>query len=234
MKKIIELLKSDLLDILRRPANMFFAVIMVLGVLFLTGFVLNTGTTADIIASYAVFISAYTGFIMTSMAVLTDRDKGLYRMYRSSKLSKLEYISSKISYTTLSLLLSGLVIAIGFFTSEIFLNWLILPIIILTVLAHVGMGLLIPAFVETTQEAQRIIQVLFFTMIFLSPVFYTSEGLPQILQIVQQFIPLTHGVEAMRTVMVEGNGIQQVWQQLTVLTALTVATMSVGYRKLEF
>ena len=234
MKKIIELLKSDLLDILRRPANMFFAVIMVLGVLFLTGFVLNTGTTADIIASYAVFISAYTGFIMTSMAILTDRDRGLYRMYRSSKLSKPEYISSKISYTTLSLLLSGLIIAIGFFTSEIFLNWLILPIIILTVLAHVGMGLLIPAFVETTQEAQRIVQVLFFTMIFLSPVFYTSEGLPQILQMVQQFIPLTHGVEAMRTVMVDGNSLQQVWQQLTVLTTLTIATMSVGYRKLEF
>ncbi len=234
MKKIIELLKADLLDIIRRPANMFFAVIMVLGVLFLTGFVLNTGTTADIVASYAVFISAYTGFIMTSMAILKDRDRGLYRMYRSSKLSKAEYVSSKISYTALSLILSGLIIAIGFFTSKIFLSWLILPVIILTVLAHVGMGLLISAFVETTQEAQRIVQVLFFAMIFLSPVFYTSEGLPQIMQMLQQFIPLTHGVEAMRTVMVDGNGLEHTWRQLTVLIGLTIGTMTVGYRKLEF
>lgn len=234
MKKIIELLKADLLDILRRPANLFFAVLMVLGVLFLTGFVLNTGTTADIIASYAVFISAYIGFIMTSMAILMDRDKGLYRMYRSSKLSKSEYVSSKIAYTGLSLILSSLIIAIGFFTSEIFLNWLILPVIILTVLAHVGIGLLIPAFVETTQEAQRIVQVLFFGMIFLSPVFYTSENLPQIVQMLQNIVPLTHGVEAMRIVMVDGYGIELVWKQLTVLTALTAATFTVGYRRLEF
>ena len=234
MNKIIELLKSDLLDILRRPANMFFAVIMTLGILFLTGFVLNKGTTAEIIASYAVFISAYTGFIMTSMAILMDRDKGLYRMYRSSKLSKIEYVSSKIIYTTLSLLLSGLIIGIGFFTSEIFLNWLIIPVIVLTVLAHVGMGLLIPAFVETTQEAQRIVQILFFAMIFLSPVFYTAENLPQTVQLLQQIIPLTHGVEAMRAVLVDGKGLTQIWTQLGILTGLTAATFTVGYRKLEF
>lgn len=234
MKKIIELLKADLLDILRRPANVFFAVIMILGILFLTGFVLNTGTTADIIASYAIFISAYTGFIMTSMAVLTDRDRGLYRMYRSSRLSKAEYLTSKISYTGLSLLLSGLILVIGFFTSEIFLSWLIAPILLLSVLAHAGIGLLIPAFVETTQEAQRIVQILFFAMVFLSPVFYTSEGLPQIVQLLQQIVPLTHGVEAMRIVMVDGNGVQQVWRQLTVLAGLTTITFSISYRKLEF
>jgi len=234
MNKITELLKADLLDIIRRPANMFFAVVMILGILFLTGFVLNTGTTADIIASYAVFISAYTGFIMTSMAVLTDRDRGLYRMYRSSKLSKIEYVVSKISYTSLSLLLSAMILIIGVFTSEIFLSWMIIPVLLLSILSHAGMGLLIPAFVQTTQEAQRIVQVLFFAMVFLSPVFYTSEGLPQIIQLLQQIVPLTHGVEAMRTIIVDGNGIQQVWSQLAILTGLTALTFSIGYRKLEF
>ena len=234
MNKITELLKADLLDIIRRPANMFFAVVMILGILFLTGFVLNTGTTADIIASYAVFISAYTGFIMTSMAVLTDRDRGLYRMYRSSKLSKIEYVVSKISYTSLSLLLSAMILIIGVFTSEIFLSWMIIPVLILSILSHAGMGLLIPAFVETTQEAQRIVQVLFFAMVFLSPVFYTSEGLPQIIQLMQQIVPLTHGVEAMRIIIVDGNGIQQVWSQLAILTGLTALTFSIGYRKLDF
>ena len=234
MNKITELLKADLLDIIRRPANMFFAVVMILGILFLTGFVLNTDTTADIIASYAVFISAYTGFIMTSMAVLTDRDRGLYRMYRSSKLSKIEYVVSKISYTSLSLLLSAMILIIGVFTSEIFLSWMIIPVLILSILSHAGMGLLIPAFVETTQEAQRIVQVLFFAMVFLSPVFYTSEGLPQIIQLMQQIVPLTHGVEAMRIIIVDGNGIQQVWSQLAILTGLTALTFSIGYRKLDF
>lgn len=234
MKKIIELLKADILDIIRRPANLLFTVIMVLGILFLTGFVLNTGTTADIVASYAVFVSAYTGFIITSMAIVTDRDRGLYRMYRSSKLSKKEYILSKISYTSLSLLLSALIIGIGLFTSEIYLSLLIIPVLALSVLSHVGIGLLIPAFVDTTQEAQRLVQVLFFAMVFLSPVFYTSEGLPQIVQLIQQFVPLTHGVEAMRTVIVDGNGFQAVWKQLTVLAGLTILTFSIGYRKLDY
>lgn len=234
MKKIIELLKADLLDILRRPANLFFALVMAIGILLLTGFVLNTGTTADIIASYSVFLAAYAGFIVSSMAILTDKDNGLYRMYRSSKLSKAEYITSKVIYSSLGLLLSLLVILIGYFTTEIYLSVLIPAILILSLMSHLGIGLLIPLFVETAEEAQRIVSFIFFAMIFVSPVFYTGDVGPEVLTIVQQLIPLTQGIDAMRSVLVEGLGLELVWKQLVLLTGLTAVTFTAGYRKLDF
>ncbi len=234
MKKIIELLKADILDTLRRPANIFFTLVMTIGILLVTGFVLNSGTTADIIASYSVFLAAYIGFIMTSMAILTDKDTGLYRMYRSSKLSKKDYITAKMAYSSLGLVLSLLIILIGYYTTELFLTPLITVILCLSLISHLGIGLLIPMFVETAEEAQRVVSIIFFAMVFISPVFYAGDVGPPILNSIQQLIPLTYGIEAMRSVIVEGNGLSTVYRQLSILLGLTALSFSVGYRKLEF
>lgn len=234
MKKINELLKAYVIDIVRRPVNLLFAIIMVLGILFLTAFVLNTGAKAEIIASYSVFIASYTSLVILSQGVPTDKEKGLYRMYRSSRLSKFEYISSKVLTTSLSLFISLLVAVVGYFAADVYLSIWILLVLLLSSLAHAGIGLVVASYVENSSEAQRLIQVLFFAMLFLAPVFYTPEGLPEIIQIVQKIVPLTYGVEAMRALMVDGKGIEAVWQNLLIPTGLTVASLVAGYRKLEF
>jgi len=234
MNKIIELLKSDLKDILRRPANVAITFVMVFGILLLTGFVLNEGATSEIIASYSVFIAAYVGFIITAMGIPSDRESGLYRMYRSSKLSKKSYVTARTAYSIIGLFLALLVIAVGVPTAQINLHWLVLPVLMLSILSHIGIGLLIPAFVERTQEAQRVSQIIFFAMIFLAPVFYTSEKLPEIVQLSQQFVPLTHAVEAMRTITVDSGGLTETIYPLSLLTALTVLAFTAGYRKLDY
>lgn len=234
MKKITELLKVYLLDKFRRPVDLFYTVLMVVGVLALSAFVINQGTTAEIIASYTVFISSYSAVWMISQSIPGDKQKGLYRMYRSSRLSKLGYVSAKLAIASLTILLSLLVVLVGYFAAPVALSGGVLLVIVLSFLAHAGFGLIVASYVKTPNEAQTIVSIILFAMIFVSPVFYTPEALPQVVQVVQKAIPLTYSIEAIRRLMVEGSSLYQVWRQVALLATLSVASISLGYRKLEY
>ncbi|MBC5792860.1 MAG: ABC transporter permease [Nanohaloarchaea archaeon] len=234
MRKVKQLLKAYLLDTIRNPVNMLYGVLMVFGVLGLTAFVLNQGTTAEIVASYSVFIVSYAAISAIAYSIAGDKEKGLYRMYRGSRLSKTEYVSAKVLIASLPVVFSFMVIGVGTLATSLNLGIEILPILVLSVLAHAGIGLLIGSFVTEHADVQKFLTIFLLGMTFLAPVFYTSNSLPEILVLVQQFIPLTHGVEAMRAVMVDGAGIEAVWTALLLLSILSAAGFILGYRRLEF
>jgi ABC-2 type transport system permease protein len=234
MKKIIELLKAYLLDTLRTPIGVFYGLIMVLGVFGLTGFVLNQGTTAQIVASYSVFIASYAAISAVAYSITGEKEKGLYRMYRSSRLSKREYVAEKVLMASLPLLFSALVIVIGALTAPIKLSFLIIPVLLVSVLAHSGLGLIAAAYFENHSEMQKAITIFLFAMIFLAPVFYTPEKLPETVQMIQKVVPLTYGVNSMRTLMVDGGGLAEIQRSFALLTALATASFAIGYRKLEY
>jgi len=234
MRKIIELLKSYLLDTLRTPIQVVYGLIMVLGVFGLTGFLLGQGTTAEIVASYSVFIASYAAISAVAYSITGEKEKGLYRMYRSSKLTKKEYVIEKVLMASLPLAFSALIIAVGILTTPIQLSILIVPVLILSVLAHSGLGLIAAAYFDNHSEMQKVVTIFLFAMIFLAPVFYTPGMLPETVQLIQKAVPLTYGVEAMRTLMVEGGGLAEIQRPLVLLTTLAVASFALGYRKLDF
>lgn len=234
MKKVIELLKAYLLDLVRRPANLVFGALMVFGVLILTGFLLNQGTTSEIIASYSAFIASYAAVSAVAYSITGEKEKGLYRMYRSSKLSKKDYVIEKLVMSSLPLGFSFAVILIGYFTTPIELSPLIVPVLLLCVLSHSGIGLVFGAYFNTNEEMQKVVTIFLISMIFLAPVFYTAKDLPNAIQAVQRLVPLTYGAEAMRAILIEGGTLNQIKEQLAVLSGLTVISLGIGYRKLEF
>lgn len=234
MKKIIELLKAYLLDTIRTPIGVFYGLIMVLGIFVLTGFVLNQGTTAEIVASYSVFIASYAAISAVAYSITGEKEKGLYRMYRSSKLSKPEYVLEKILMASLPLIFSALIIFIGTLTAPVQLNVLIIPVLLLSILAHSGLGLIAAGYFESHSDIQKAITIFLFAMIFLAPVFYTPDMLPETVQMIQKAVPLTYAVNSMRTLMVDGGGLAEIQRSLTLLTALAITSFAVGYRKLEF
>lgn len=234
MKKIIELLKAYLLDTLRTPANLLFGLLMVLGVFALTGFVLNQGTTAEIVASYSVFIASYAAISAVAYSITGEKEKGLYRMYRSSKLSKLEYVAEKIAVAGLPLIFSLMIILVGYFVAPINISVSVIAILLLSVLAHAGIGLIFAAYFDSHSDMQKIVTIFLFGMIFLAPVFYTPENLPSMFRFLQQIVPLTYGIESMRSVMIEGSGVFVVWKQLVLLSSISAISLVVGYRKLDF
>ncbi|MBY6293992.1 hypothetical protein GLU60_01230 [Nanohaloarchaea archaeon H01] len=234
MKKVIELLKAYLLDLLRTPIEIFYGLLLTLGFLVLTAFILNQGAKAEIIASYSVFVVSYAAISAVAYSITMEKENGLYRMYKSSKLSKTEYVAEKVVMALLPIFFSLIVVVIGYVASNIVISALIFPILLISALAHAGIGLIFGSFFETHSEMQKAITLFLFGMFFLAPVFYSPESLPDFVLTLQRAIPLTYGIEAMRSVMVDGSGISGIWSEIFLLSILSIGSFLIGYRRLEF
>jgi len=68
-------------------------------------------------------------------------------------------------------------------------------------------------------------------MMFVSGVFYPIETMPWIFQKIAYLVPLTYVNDAMRTVMLKGGGIGDVWIDILVLIGFTALFFGLGVTK---
>jgi ABC-2 type transport system permease protein len=80
-----------------------------------------------------------------------------------------------------------------------------------------GLGFLLSSMAKNEFQAIQFIPLILFPSILLSGVFWPIEAVPAVLRPISNFIPLTYAVEGMRSVMIRGWGIGDVWLQIGVL-----------------
>lgn len=235
MRKILELLKTYLLQQLRNPFQLIWTAGIVLGILFF-GFVLNPDKSAEIISAYSVFLLAYSSAVMLGMVISQERETGLFRMIRTTRISKIEYLVSKFTISNISGIIFALtVLLIGVMNSGIKfrpLAWAI--VFIVTAFAHTGIGIIIAAYFKKDKHVQFAGSIVMMGMFILSPIFYSLESLPELFRIFPWAVPLTYATESMKMIAVKGSSIYLIAPYLSVLTIFGIVTTVIGYRKLEF
>lgn len=80
-----------------------------------------------------------------------------------------------------------------------------------------GLGFLLSSMAKNEFQAVQFIPLILFPSILLSGVFWPIEAVPAVLRPISNFIPLTYAVEGMRSVMIRGWGIGDIWLQIGVL-----------------
>lgn len=235
MKKVSELVKAYILDQVRNPLMVLWTFSLV-GAIFLFGFILNQDKTPSIVSSYAVFIAAYTSSVLLAMNISQDREKGIFRMVRTTRISKAEYLIAKFLIVNIAgFIFAGSMLTIGVLTTSMYPRPLFMALILLlTSLSHAGLGLLMAAYLDRDRDIQFVGSGLMMVMIIFSPVFYTLEQLPEAMSFVPRFVPLTYAVEAMRAVTVEGTAISEITLPMLLLSILSLISVAIGYRRLEF
>lgn len=244
MRKIAELLKIYFLDKLRRPVMVAMTLLWALAFFVFLFYVfefggLNFGSgefDKMFIASYLVFIPAYIGIFGVSQALLQDREKGLLKAYRSSRLSKVEYFGAKILAAVISgLAVSALIGGVSFILSPINVNPGVLVLLVaLTVTSHAGISFLLTSKVGSSEEHQMVFQLIMIVLIAGTPIFYPQSVVPEPLQIIQQVFPLTHSVELVRAMATGSMTFNLIFQKLGILTAFSAALLGIAYRIYPF
>jgi ABC-2 type transport system permease protein len=108
--------------------------------------------------------------------------------------------------------------AVALFDIQIIGNPLTVLLIIFVFSAgNQGMGFLLSSRAKNEFQAIQFIPLILFPSILLSGVFWPIEAVPAILRPISSFIPLTYAVEGMRSVMIRGWGVGDIWLQLGVL-----------------
>ncbi len=90
------------------------------------------------------------------------------------------------------------------------------------ILCHISLGLLFSTRIKSEELAGGLINIVIWPMMFLSGIFFSLEGTPQIMQTASRIFPVTYFLESARMIMLEGAGFFEVLKNLVIMTSMTV------------
>jgi len=165
--------------------------------------------------------------IMSSVSLTKEKETGTFDVLKVSPLRSYHIIIGKlIPYLILSLINVVVIIAMSvlIFNMPINGSYILLFIVcILFLLTALSIGVFVSSITDTQQGALLLsIVALFLPTTLLSGFIYPIENMPMILQGICQIFPATWFIEAIKTVMIKGGGIEFIWVQLLVLSCMTV------------
>ena len=88
-----------------------------------------------------------------------------------------------------------------------------------------GLGFLLSSLAKSEFQAIQFLPIILFPSILLAGVFWPLESVPDVLRPISNFIPLTYAVDANRSIMIRGWGIDNVWVQLLILALFALAML---------
>ncbi|MDZ7828648.1 MAG: ABC transporter permease [Halofilum sp. (in: g-proteobacteria)] len=106
----------------------------------------------------------------------------------------------------------------------------LLLVLVLGGICLVSLSLTIAARTASEELAGGLLNMISWPMMFLSGVWFSTEGLHPWLQYLAQALPLTHVIDAARAVMIDGAGLGQIWLHLAVLAAMSAVFLVLGSR----
>lgn len=185
--------------------------------------------------------SGILGFTMLSLGIFGPttvfprlKQRGVLRRYHTTTLKVWQYfIGNVLSNAFIGFLAAGLMIAIAllFFDLNMRGNYLnLLVIVALGVTLLFGIGLAIGGWAKNENQAAPIAQLATLPMMFLSGVFFPTFLMPEVLQNITKFIPLTPIIDSVRLIITENASLIDLGPQLLVMAAWTVIIYLVAFR----
>jgi ABC-2 type transport system permease protein len=162
------------------------------------------------------------------------KQKGILKRYSTTTLKVRQYfIANALSYSVIGILS----VALMFVAAKIFFDlnmngdYLSLAALVVTgTITLFGIGLAVGGWAKNENQAAPIAQIVIFPMMFLSGVFFPRFAMPEILQKISTFFPLTPVVDGVRLVVTEGKTVFDLGPQLGLLSIWIVVIYFIAFR----
>jgi imidazolonepropionase-like amidohydrolase/ABC-type multidrug transport system permease subunit len=244
MKAFFAFLKIDLKLARRNRAVLFFNYLFPLMFFFAFGFAFGRfGSGILLVVTMVTTIGILgTGFFGAGMRAVQEREENILRRYKVTPITPVPLLCASIAMGVILYIPTvGLML---FLAHNIFgmaypANWLsFLVFVCLGVAAFRAFGLIIAAVVNSSQEGNILIQIIYMPMLFLSGASFPLSFMPDWLKLVTQFIPATYLVTGMGGILQRGETIAQNSKSVfalivTMLVALFIATKLFRWEKEE-
>jgi len=172
--------------------------------------------------------------LMTGLphAISYEREVGTLDGMLVAPVHRISVIAGKVIAQTTRGLIQGLIIlTLAVILFGVVINGsvaLVIGLMLLSVFSFVGLGILITSFTSTEETANMVMMSFMFPMMFLSGVFFPLQQMPQFMQIIARFLPLTYAVTALRRVVVLGAGVPSIATEIVILFAFGIILLSVA------
>jgi len=182
-------------------------------------------------------IMMLVALLLTSLAIVREREIGTLEQLRVSPLTPGELIAGKtIPFAIIGMadLLLVTVVAVGWFAVPLEGSvTLLLLAALLYLLAALGLGLLISSTAATQQEAFMVSFLVYMPTILLSGFMFPVSSMPRLFQWLTLLNPMRHFLEIVRGVFLKGVGLAALWPQFVVLFVMGVAVLWYAARRFQ-
>ena len=165
--------------------------------------------------------------MMTSVSIVREKEQGTMEVLLVSPVQPLIIIVAKaVPYLLQALFILVIILTMSATVLNVplqgSLGW-ILAVSFVYILLALSLGLLISNIAQTQFVALLVsAMMLLLPTVMLSGMLFPVESMPQILQWLSAIVPPRYYIQAMRKLMIMGVGIGEVWQEVAVLTGMTV------------
>lgn len=166
--------------------------------------------------------------------IVRYRKNGVLKRLKATPLSAFEFLAAQvvsrlaILLAVSSFLLTSCSLLIDFPMHGSYLDLLLIAFV--GCFCLISLGLLVASRTASEEWAGGVLNFCSWPMLFLSGVWFSLEGSPQLMQWAAQLLPLTHLIDAARSIMLDGATLLEVAPQLAALTGMSLLFLAAGAR----
>jgi len=198
-------------------------------------------TNQKSLRSFDYTFAGLLGFAIIGMGIFGPinvfpelKKQGILRRLHTTPLKVWQYfMSTMISQAIIGMVSLAVmfVVAIGVFHLKVVGNYVeIIVFIILSIITILGIGLAIGGWAKNERQAAPLSNIVVFPMMFLSGTFFPRFAMPEWLQHVSAFLPLTPIIDGLRMLITEGKHLSQIGPQLGLMAIWVVVIYIVAFR----
>ena len=170
-------------------------------------------------------VSGLMGFAILGLTIFgmaagftADKKTGAIARLKATPITAVHLVASTaLVYAILAIISVAIMVAAAviIFDFDMIGNWFsFAAFIVISTISLLGIGLIIGGWANNDKQAAPIAQLVAFPMMFLSGVFFPVFLMPEWLQNIAKWIPLTHVNDGLRLISSQGRSITDVWPQI--------------------
>ncbi len=232
MRPYVAQIKSTLRLMMRDRSVLFFSYLLPLVFFFtfaqLSHAAQSPAAMTQVISMVLIIGVLSNGFFGAGIRAVQDRETNVLRRFKVAPISAAPIIVASLVSGLAAFLPS--VFFVFFFSAIIYHmpvphNLLSIAIFVsLGVVAFRSMGMIIAAVVNSAQEMNILVQILYLPMLFLSGATFPISMMPLWIQMIAQFLPATYLFQGLQSIMIAGEGlVANLLSVVALVTTLAVA-----------
>ncbi len=173
------------------------------------------------------FIMFMLTFILTLLAFVSERTSGSLQRLRVTPLTESELVMGyALAFSIIAIIQTAIVLVTITLIFNIMMAgsvWLAFAVIAVLSIMSLSLGILCSSLARAEAQAIQFLPLVAMPCFLLSGIFWPIEAIPVYLRPFSYAVPPTYAVNAMRSVMLRGWGLEHVWVELVAMVAFTVA-----------
>ncbi len=217
MKASIKMTWIELKMYMREPVGVFFTMALPLLLLFLFGSIYGNeptpffggyGSVDNSVPGYIGMIIGTIGMVGLPITLANYRQQGILRRFRASPLQPATILWAQVAVNVLVALLgAGLLVIAARFSFKLTFPTAplgVIPAILIGGLSFLALGFVLAGLLPSPRTAQAVGMALFYPMLFLSGAAIPRQAMPEGLQNLANYLPLTHVVKLIEDLWFKG------------------------------